>query len=264
MTTIESKFKRLEEKYQATLGIYAIDTKTTKEITYNQEERFAFTSTYKAIISGIILRNYTNEQLNKRIFYTAEDLVTYSPITQDHVSGGMTIREIIHAAITYSDNTAGNLLFNELNGPKEFQNALEKIGDQVTHSDRYETDLNSAVPSDIRDTTTPTAFLKDLSFLMDPSHMNHEALAYFKKTLIENTTGDHLIRAGVPDGYIVGDKTGAGSYGTRNDIAVIFSSKDDMKPFVWIIFSKMVKKEDQYHDQLIADAAKLLSEYYSL
>jgi hypothetical protein len=38
----------------------------------------------------------------------------------------------------------------------------------------------------------------------------------------DNTTGGELIRAGVPDGWIVGDKTGSGGYGTRNDIAVLW------------------------------------------
>ncbi len=34
-------------------------------------------------------------------------------------------------------------------------------------------------------------------------------------------TGDELIRAGVPSDWIVADKSGAGSYGTRNDIAIV-------------------------------------------
>ncbi len=36
-----------------------------------------------------------------------------------------------------------------------------------------------------------------------------------------NTTGDTLIHTGVPEGWAVGDKSEAGSYGTRNDIAIV-------------------------------------------
>src|SRR5699024_12426530 len=38
----------------------------------------------------------------------------------------------------------------------------------------------------------------------------------------ETSTGDTLIRAGAPEGWKVGDKSGAGSYGTRNDITVVW------------------------------------------
>lgn len=221
-------------------------------------------STYKAIASAVLLKNLTEQQLEKRVFFKKEDLVDYSPVTEKHVESGMTIKEIIHAAVAYSDNTAGNLLFNALNGPKGFQDELRKIKDETTNSDRYETELNTAIPGDPRDTSTPEAFAKNLAFLTKQGNLQPKQLDYFKQTLIENTTGDKLIRAGVPKGYIVGDKTGAGSYGTRNDIAVIYSDDKDKEPLVWVIFSKKDKEDAEYDDQLIADAAKVLSRYFDL
>jgi hypothetical protein len=74
----------------------------------------------------------------------------------------MTLRDISDAAIRYSDNTAANLLFRELGGPKELGRALRRIGDRRTHVDRAEPDLNTAVPGDIRDTSTPRALGTDL------------------------------------------------------------------------------------------------------
>ena len=52
-------FQELEEKYDATLGIYALDTETNKEISYNADERFAYCSTYKALAAGAILEKYS-------------------------------------------------------------------------------------------------------------------------------------------------------------------------------------------------------------
>ena len=40
--------------------------------------------------------------------------------------------------------------------------------------------------------------------------------------LIENKTGDKKLRAGLPSGWRVGDKTGGGGHGTNNDIAVLW------------------------------------------
>ncbi|MBC6133463.1 class A beta-lactamase [Listeria booriae] len=263
-TQAKEALKQLEKKYESELGVYAVNPKNSQTLQYNAQERFAFVSTYKAIASGVLLKNLTEQQLEKRVFFKKEDLVDYSPVTEKHVESGMTIKEIIHAAVAYSDNTAGNLLFNALNGPKGFQDELRKIKDETTNSDRYETELNTAIPGDSRDTSTPEAFAKNLEFLTKQGNLQPKQLDYFKQTLIENTTGDKLIRAGVPKGYIVGDKTGAGSYGTRNDIAVIYSDDQDKEPLVWVIFSKKDKEDAAYDDQLIADAAKVLSQYFDL
>lgn len=69
-----------------------------------------------------------------------------------------------------------------------------------------------------------------------------------------NTTGDTLIRAGVPAGWQVGDKTGSGGYGTRNDIAVVWPP--DGAPIVLAILSSREEKDASSDDTLIAEAAK--------
>ncbi len=69
-----------------------------------------------------------------------------------------------------------------------------------------------------------------------------------------NTTGDALIRAGVPKGWVVADKTGAGSYGTRNDISIIWPPKGD--PIVLAVLSSRDKKDADYNDDLIAETTE--------
>ncbi len=59
----QQDFKELEKKYDARLGIYVIDTATNKKIAYHANERFAFTSTYKALAAGVLLQNASLEQL---------------------------------------------------------------------------------------------------------------------------------------------------------------------------------------------------------
>ncbi|KGL38744.1 hypothetical protein BMT55_07080 [Listeria newyorkensis] len=261
---VKAALEKLEKKYGATLGVYGMDMGGKQTISFNAEERFAYASTFKAIAGGILLKNLTDEQLNKRFTFSKEDLVDHSPITEKHVDSGMTMKELINASMTYSDNTAANLTLQQLGGPKGFEKELVKIGDKTMKPVRFEPELNDAVPGDIRDTTTPEAMAKTFAYLLTEGNLPADRLAYFKQTLIDNTTGATLIRAGVPAGYIVGDRTGAGSYGTRNAIAMIYPKDKDTKPLVWVIYSKKTGKDDEYNDQLIADAAKVLSDYYSL
>lgn len=81
---------------------------------FHENERFAFTSTHKALAVGALLQQKSIEELNQRITYTSEDLVNYNPITEKHVDTGMTLKELSDASLRYSDNTAGNLILEQL------------------------------------------------------------------------------------------------------------------------------------------------------
>ncbi|WP_413789313.1 class A beta-lactamase [Paenibacillus tyrfis] len=255
VTSGSDEFIQLENKFGARLGVYAIDTGTSRTIAYRPEERFAFASTYKALAAGAVLQQSSIANLDKVITYTKEDLVTYSPITEKHVETGMTLRDICDATIRYSDNTAGNLLLKELGGPKGFETALKKIGDNVTTSARFETDLNQAVPGDTRDTSTPKALATTLQAFTVGDVLPTDKRKLLTDWLRGNTTGAKLIRAGVPEGWQVGDKTGAGSYGTRNDIAIVWPP--NRAPIIIAILSSRDKQDSAYNDDLIAQAAKI-------
>lgn len=207
----DSLFQELEEKYDATLGIYALDTETNKEISYNADERFAYCSTYKALAAGAILEKYSIEELDNVIYFEEEDVLSYAPVAKDKVDTGMTIREICDAAVRQSDNTAGNLQFTLLDGPNGFKQSLSKIGDTVSEPSRIETELNDAVPGDIRDTSTPKQLAFNLKEYVTGDILSDDKKEIFIDWMSNNATGDELIRAGVPSDWIVADKSGAGS-----------------------------------------------------
>lgn len=253
-----AKFAQLEEKYGAKLGVYAIDTGNEETVAYQEDERFAYASTFKALAGAVLLKENPISILDGKRMYTKEDLVTYSPITEKYVDEGMTLREIAKAAMQYSDNTAGNLLFAELGGPDQLEKALRAIGDDVTEMDRLETELNEATPGDTRDTSTPKALATNLRMLGLTDELSEEKREIFQEWFKGNTTGDTLIKSGVPTDWIVGDKSGAASYGTRNDIAIVWPPNDE--PIVIAILSNKQEKEAEYDDQLIGEATEIVLE----
>ncbi|WP_416335439.1 class A beta-lactamase Bla1 [Bacillus mobilis] len=249
-------FSQLEKKFDARLGVYAIDTGTNQTISYRSNERFAFASTYKALAAGVLLQKNSTEKLNEVVTYTKEDLVDYSPVTEKHVDTGMTLGEIAEAAVRYSDNTAGNILFHKIGGPKGYEKALRQIGDRVTKSDRLETELNEAIPGDKRDTSTAKAIATNLKDFTVGNALPDQKRNILTDWMRGNATGDKLIRAGVPKDWIVGDKSGAGSYGTRNDIAIVWPP--NRAPIIIAILSSKDEKEATYDNQLIAEAAEVV------
>ncbi|MFC8053269.1 class A beta-lactamase BlaIII [Bacillus cereus] len=254
--TGNQSFAKLEKEYDAKLGIYALDTGTNQTIAYHSNDRFAFASTSKSLAVGALLRKNSLEALDQRITYTHEDLSNYNPITEKHVDTGMTLKELADASVRYSDSTAHNLILKQLGGPSEFEKILREMGDTVTTSERFEPELNEVHPGETHDTSTPEAIAKTLQSFTLGTALPIEKRELLVDWMKRNTTGDKLIRAGVPKGWEVADKTGAGSYGTRNDIAIIWPPNKN--PIVLAILSNHDKEDAEYDDKLIADATKVV------
>ncbi|WP_314615165.1 class A beta-lactamase [Streptomyces stackebrandtii] len=248
-------FGDLERQFDATLGVYAIDTGSGRTVTHRPDERFAYASTCKALLAGAILDRNTLRQLDRLVRYGRDELVSNSPITERHLATGLTLRELCDAAVRYSDNAAANLLFRELGGPRGLQDALRALGDDVTRCDRYEVALSDAVPGDLRDTSTPRALATDLRAYVLGTALPADKRAVLTDWLKRNTTGDHTIRAGTPDGWQVGDKTGSGGYGTRNDIAVIWPP--GAAPIALAVLSRRDTEGAERDDALIARATEV-------
>jgi len=246
-------FEALETEFDARLGVYAIDTATGREIAFRADERFAYASTFKALAAAAVLQKNTTAGMEKVVTFTRDDLITYSPVTELRVDTGMTLLEVADAAVRYSDNTAGNLLLDELDGPAGFEAALAAIGDDTTRAERWEAGLNDAVPGDPRDTTSPRAFATDLREFALGDAMSPDKQTVLIDMLKNNTTGAALIRAGVPADWIVGDKTGSGGYGVRNDIAIVWPP--GREPIVMAIMSTRDSPGAERYDALISRAA---------
>nr|WP_062994656.1 class A beta-lactamase [Nocardia mikamii] len=250
-----AEFRDLEARLHGRLGVYALDTGTGRTVEYRPDERFPYCSTFKALAAGALLSSLPPAELDRRVTYTRADLVPNSPVTEQHVDQGMTLREIMDAAVRFSDNTAGNLMFAELGGPQGLQQRLRAVGDTSTRMDRTETTLNEALPGDERDTSTPRALAADLRhYVLDPS-VAADDRDVLTGLLRANTTGAALIRAGAPAGWQVGDKTGAGAYGTRNDIAVAWPP--GRAPIVLTILSTRDRPDAEYDNAAIARAATI-------
>ncbi|WP_410628312.1 class A beta-lactamase [Amycolatopsis sp. cmx-8-4] len=248
-------FAPLEARFDARLGVYAVDTGNGREVTHHADDRFGYASTHKAFSAGAVLQRTSLPGLDKVLEYARADLQENSPVTEKHVGTGISLRDAMDAALRYSDNTAANLLFRELGGPAGLGAALRGIGDTTTHVDRTEPGLNDLAPGDIRDTSTPRAMAAGLRAFTLGSALPPEKRTVLTDMMRANTTGGALIRAGAPAGWAVADKTGTGSYATRNDIAVVWPP--GRAPIVLVILSDRKTQDAKPDDRLIAAAAKV-------
>ncbi|MFC4126283.1 class A beta-lactamase [Nocardia rhizosphaerae] len=249
-------FADLAAKYDARLGVSVIDTGYGATVDYRADERFPMASTFKGLVCGALLRDHPLDTgyFDQVIHYTAADLVVYSPETEKHVDTGMTVAALCDAAITLSDNTAGNLLLRLVDGPAGFTAFLREIGDSVSRLDRWEPELNTAVPGDERDTTTAAALAADYRALVLGDLLGEAERAKLAAWLQANTTGAKRIAAGLPADWTVGDKTGTPAYGSALDVAIAWPP--NRAPLVLAVLTTKTTADADPSDELVAEAAK--------
>ncbi|WP_428246487.1 class A beta-lactamase [Ferrovibrio sp.] len=250
----------IEQRLGARFGAYLLDTQSNRLWQHRANERFPMCSTFKALACGAILARVDagQEKLDRRIVISREDIVSYSPVTETRIGGtGMTLAEVCIAAVTQSDNTAGNILIDSLGGPGGVTDFARGLGDAVTRLDRRETALNEAKPGDPRDTTSPAAMAASLQALALGDRLSPVSRVQFVEWLVANRTGDAKLRAGLPKSWRIGDKTGGGDFGTMNDIALIWPPGS--KPVIASLYMTETKASFDVRNAAFAEIGRALA-----
>ncbi len=257
-----ARIAAIETRIGGRIGVAAIDTSNDKHLDYRAEERFPMCSTFKFLAAAAVLKRVDEkkEKLERFVPYNAKDILEYAPVTKEHLKeGGMTLGALCEAAIEQSDNTAGNLLLNAIGGPAGLTNFVRTLGDRVTRLDRIEPELNSAIPGDERDTTTPAAISSDMQRLLLGDALSEASRRKLDDWLQRNETGGSMIRAGVPKTWSVGDKTGRGANGATNDIAII--RPPGRAPILLAIYSVGSTATANDRAAAIAEVTKVVAEF---
>ena len=221
LSPARADFAGIEASHGGRLGFARLDWESGRIIGTRLDERFAMCSAFKALLGGVVLLRAARGEraLDHAFAIEQDDLVFFSPVVEQKVGSRMSVAELAKATIQTSDNAAANILLRDMGGPEGFTAILRGMGDAVTRLDRYEPMLNANQPGDPRDTSTPRAFAQTLGrFLFG------DILAATDRTILQGwmegaVTGLARLRAGIPDGWRAGDKTGTSERDQSNDVA---------------------------------------------
>lgn len=217
-------FAALEALSGGRLGVCLWNPDSGVRIGHRMDERFPMCSTFKFLLSAAVLHAADQGQLSldRRVPVRAQDILSNSPGTERHVGKDMTVRDLCRTTMIVSDNAAANLLLPLVGEPAGLTAFLRAQGDAVTVTARYEPEANRFAPDDPRDTTSPAAMAGNLQRFVLGDALGAAARQQLADWLIDNETGDARLRAGLPEGWRVGDKTGSNGRDTTNDIAVLW------------------------------------------
>jgi len=223
--SVRRRLAAIEQASGGRLGVTILDTGSGAAYGYRAGERFPMCSTFKLLAAALVLHRVDTgrEQLERKIPIAAADILPHSPTTQLHIGAqGLPMAALCEAAVTVSDNAAANLMLASFGGPAGLTAYLRGLGDKVTRLDRMEPELNEALPGDPRDTTTPEAMLATVQKITLGAALTDASRKLLVQWLLDNKTGDHRLRALLPAGWRVGDKTGTGVRGATNDVGLLW------------------------------------------
>ncbi|GAB2549848.1 class A beta-lactamase [Rhodanobacter koreensis] len=256
--TAAARLAALERRHGGRLGVAILDTGNGRHVGYRADERFLMCSTFKLLAVAAVLARVDRgaERLDRRIVFDKKSVLAWAPVTSHRIGPpGMSVAELCQAAITVSDNTAANLLLASLGGPAAVTSCARGLGDPLTRLDRVEPELNVGAPGDVRDTTTPNAMLADLRTLLLGNALSVTSRRQLAEWLRATRTGADKLRAGLPSGWQVGDKTGSGAHGESNDIAIIWPPQ--RKPLLVAAYYAASSVDGAGSDAVLAEAGRI-------
>ena len=251
----------IEQRSGGRLGIAVVDGRGKLVSADRGNERFAMCSTFKLLLAGQVLeRAPKGVSLRTPLPFTRGDLVSYSPGTEKLIGpdgkGEQRLGFAARDAAVLSDNTAANLILKQIGGPAAFTAALRRSGDAVTRLDRIEPGLNENAPGDERDTTSPIAMATSAAAYVFGDRLNPDYRKQLRGWMIESATGLKRIRAGLPQGWIAGDKTG--TCGTAyNDVAFVETTGG--RKYVIAIYLDRPTVEGDAASAVIAEATRIVA-----
>lgn len=245
----------IEARNGGRLGVFALDTGSGRSLAHRADERFIMCSTFKVLAAAAVLARVDahGDRLDRRLPFEAAEVIGYAPDTKAHAAeGGMTLEALCAAAVSHSDSTAANLILADLGGPAAVTRYLRRLGDGTTRLDRDEPTVNH--PDGALDTTTPRAFAATLQTLLLGTALAPASRASLNGWMEAGNTGASRIRAGVPAGWIVGDKTGTAS-AEANDVALL--RPPGLAPIVLTAFYDAAGVGDAARDAVLREVGTL-------
>lgn len=205
------------------IGLYGHNIDTGATLAWRADQRFVMCSTFKASLAACVLTRVDRgqEHLGAMIAYGPADISEYAPTAKANLAkGALSVEAMCQAAVELSDNTCANLLLARIGGPSALTAFWRSIGDRVTRLDHNEPMLNRSPPGDPHDTTTPAAMAADFRRFVFGQVLSAPSRALFTGWLIGSQTGANRLRAGLPNTWTIGDKTGNNGKDAAGDLAV--------------------------------------------
>jgi beta-lactamase class A len=266
--TLDTSVKRLASTIDAKVGVAAIELENGNAFHLRADESFPMASVFKLPLALTVLRRADSGALKLDHAYTItprDFSLGHSPI-RERAKGKpvtLTLRELVVAAVSDSDNTAGDFLVR-LVTPAAVTQRMRELSANGIRVDRTEKAIIETFSTpggvakyatDPRDTATPVAMVRLLRSIYERTDGLKPASHEFLVGVMTKTANPVRIGKLLPQGCVVAHKTGT-MPGTMNDAGII-TSPDGKHHFAVVILTKAsTHSSEEKREQVIAQIAR--------
>lgn len=262
--SVTDKLKELESTVEGRIGIFAINTANEYLVEYRANEVFPTGCTSKVIgVSAVLKKSMSDPSLLlTNIKYSEKELQEWSPVTRKYVTTGMTIQDLCGASISFSDNTAMNLLLKVIDGVKGMNDFAQSIGNLSFRQDNdWPAEAFSGGITNLKDSSTPKSMVESLRKLTIGDALDKPQKDLLISWLINTEIGANRIRSAIPNDWIVGHKTGTGAaYGSTNDLAIVWPPNH--APILIAVYYTTNNEQAKKREDIVAEATRILIEEF--
>lgn len=296
---VQTEITRISSQIDGVVGVAAwrLDGRGPR-ILVNADQQFPMASTFKVPIAGTVLSQVDTGRLkldelvpvDPNMMVQSEGLAE----TFAHPGVSVSVENLLELMLTVSDNTATDTLEKLVGGPAVVTQWVQKQGVSGLRVDRdtagmirdfYGLPGGPSFPNslaeglkanpnledkgdkpdpkfdaDPRDTATPAAMAQLLERIYTGKALSPASTKLLGEIQQRNTTGKARIRARLPAGTVVAEKTGTIG-GSVNNVGVITLPGNAGKLIV-AVFIKQSSKQVEDRERVIADISRALYDYY--
>jgi beta-lactamase class A len=268
---LRKEILKIANSKRADLGIYISGIEDQDTISFNGEKHYPMQSVFKFHIAIVVLNEVDQGRLflDQKIHVGKEDLIqnTWSPIREEYPHGTtLTLAEILKYTVSQSDNIGCDLLLDLLGGTKTVNDYFQEKGYKDISILATEAEMHKDWPTQFLNWITPHESNKILNAFYGEELLSKQSTGFLWKIMTKTATGKKRIKGQLPEGTVVGHKTGSSGTNEKgitaavNNIGIV--SLPNGKHFSISVFVSNSTEKLETNEKIIADISKLAWDYF--
>ena len=268
---LRKEILKIANSKRADLGIYISGIEDQDTISFNGEKHYPMQSVFKFHIAIVVLNEVDQGRLflDQKIHVGKEDLIqnTWSPIREEYPDGTtLTLAEMLKYTVSQSDNIGCDLLLDLLGGTKTVNDYFHEKGYKDISILATEAEMHKDWPTQFLNWITPHESNKILNAFYGEELLSKQSTGFLSKIMTETATGKKRIKGQLPEGTVVGHKTGSSGTNEKgitaavNNIGIV--SLPNGKHFSISVFVSNSTEKLETNEKIIADISKLAWDYF--
>lgn len=230
---LSADIARIAAEAQGRVGVACSLPGIALDCNVHAADAFPMQSVYKLPIAMAMLDAVERGRfrLDQTVRFLPSDRISpdqYSQLQQEHPQANVDVplEQVVRLAVSNSDGVASDIMVRLLGGPATPDAYVRRLGIHGIHIVDTEQALGRDVKLEDRNSAEPRALVGLLRLLADRSPLSPEHTQLLMGWMSSTHTGDHRLKAMLPAGTVVADKTGTSGSGRNftnatNDVGLI-------------------------------------------